>query len=32
MVCFRIGWGLGAGHSDYHGRWWLHVGPLLILV
>lgn len=32
MVIFWVGWGLGAGRSDCHERWWLHVGPLLILV
>ncbi len=31
MNCFMIRWGLGGGYSDYHGRWWLHIGPLLLL-
>ena len=32
MHFMKIAWGLGAGYSDYHGRYWLHVGPVLVLV
>lgn len=32
MVFLWVRWGFDLGYSEYHRRWWLHVGPVLVLV